>query len=97
MKFTGATFALRAACAGQKFYLDFSAAKNSGAGLHSAGYWKLNLVVPGFAKLHPPLRIDYCRSASASHNHQYHILHDGKHGSVDHESKGKDFPTPTAG
>ena len=31
---------------------------------------------------------------SALHNHQHHILRDGRHGSVDRESKGKDTRRP---
>jgi hypothetical protein len=54
-----------------------------------------SLVVPGFKRsfLHyASITVDAL--PSALHNHQHHILRDGKHGSVDREFKGKDARRP---
>ena len=95
MKFTGPPL-LSAQLARARCYVSFSAnAKNSGAWRHSAGYWKLNSVAPGFKRsfLHyASITVDAL--PSALHNHQHHILRDGRHGSVDRESKGKDARRP---
>ena len=50
---------------------------------------------PGFkGSFFPYASITVDALPSALHNHQHHILRDGKYGSVDRESKGKDARRP---